>query len=152
MIQFEGDREFALPPAEVWGKLSDARFLVTCIPDVESVTKSEAAEAVCTVRPGFAFVRGTLELTIRVAQAEAGKPVKLLLASKGIGNSSTVEALLTLAPHGAGTRVHWQAQVKEMGGLLKMVPQGLIRGAAQKVVGDAWAAVERQLAKPQAAS
>lgn len=152
MIQFEGDRDFAVPPAPLWGKLSDARFLVTCIPDVESVAKSEAGEAVCTIRPGFAFVRGTLELTIRVAEAEPEKSVKLVLASKGIGNSSTVEALLTLAPRDAGTRVHWQAQVKEMGGLMKMVPQGLIRGAAQKVIGDAWAAVEQQLAKPPAAS
>src|SRR5262245_29732995 len=126
MIQFEGDRDFAPQPAELFARLSDARFLVKCIPDVESVAKSEPAEAVCTIRPGFAFVRGTLELTIRVAEAVPDTSVKLLLNSKGIGNTSAVEALLTLAPQGAGTRVHWQAQVKEMTGLLKMVPQGLV--------------------------
>jgi carbon monoxide dehydrogenase subunit G len=152
MIQFEGDRDFAPPPAELFAKLSDARFLVKCIPDVESVAKAEPTEATCTIRPGFSFVRGTLELTIRVAEAVPEKSVKLLLNSKGIGNTSAVEALLTLVPREAGSRVHWQAQVKEMGGLLKMVPQGLVRGAAQKVVADAWAAVEVQLAKPQAAT
>jgi carbon monoxide dehydrogenase subunit G len=146
MIQFEGDRDFALPPQALWEKLSDARFLVKCIPDVESVAKAEPSEAVCTIRPGFAFVRGTLELTIRVAEAVPGQSAKVLVLSKGMGNSSTVEALLTIAPQDAGTRLHWQAQVKEMGGLLKMVPQGLVRGAAQKVVADAWTAVERQLA------
>jgi carbon monoxide dehydrogenase subunit G len=145
MIQFEGDHDFALPPAALWAKLSDATFLVTCIPDVQSVAKSEPSEAVCTIRPGFAFVRGTLELTIRVTEAVPDQSVKLLLRSKGIGNTSTVEALLTLAPQQAGTRVHWQAQVTEMGGLLKMVPQGLVRGAAQKVITDAWAAVEARL-------
>ena len=81
MIQFEGDRDFALPPAALWAKLSDARFLVTCIPDVEAVAKSEPAEAVCTIRPGFAFVRGTLELTIRVTEAVPDQSVKLLLRS-----------------------------------------------------------------------
>ncbi len=146
MIQFEGDRDFALPPAALGEKLSDARFLVKCIPDVESVARAEPLEAICTIRPGFSFVRGTLELTIRVVEAAAAQPIKVLLLSKGMGNSSTVEALLTLAAREAGTRVHWQAQVKEMGGLLKMVPQGLVRGAAQKVVGDAWTAVESQLA------
>jgi carbon monoxide dehydrogenase subunit G len=145
MNQFEGDRDFALAPQALWDKLSDARFLVTCIPDVQSVARSEPAEAVCTIRPGFAFVRGTLELTVRVAEAEPARSVRLLLLSKGMGNNSTVEATLALAPHDGGTRVHWVAQIKEMGGLLKMVPQGLVRGAAQKVVADAWAAVEARL-------
>jgi carbon monoxide dehydrogenase subunit G len=118
---------------------------VTCIPDVVSVTKSEPTEAVCTIRPGFAFVRGTLELSILVSEAVPDQAIKLLLKTKGIGNTTTVEAHLALAPHDAGTRVHWQAQVTEMGGLLKMVPQGLVRGAAQKVIADAWAAVEQKI-------
>jgi carbon monoxide dehydrogenase subunit G len=145
MNQFEGDRDFALPPQALWEKLSDARFLVTCIPDIQSVARSEPSEAVCTIRPGFSFVRGTLELTLRVAEAAPAQSVKMLLLSKGMGNSSTVEATMALAPHEGGTRVHWIAQIKEMGGLLKMVPQGLVRGAAQKVVADAWNAVEARL-------
>ena len=152
MIQFEGDRDFALPPAALWAKLSDARFLVTCIPDVESVAKSEAPVAVCTIRPGFSFVRGTLELTICITEAVPDQSVKLLLRSKGIGNTSAVEAQLTLAPQEAGTRVQWQAQVTEMGGLLKMVPQGLVRGAAQKIIADAWTAVDARLGKPDTVS
>jgi carbon monoxide dehydrogenase subunit G len=147
MIQFEGDRDFPLSAAALWEKLSDAGFLVKCIPDVESVARAESSEAVCTIRPGLAFVRGTLELTISVAEAVPGQSLKLLLRSKGMGNSSLVEALLAFAPGETGTRVHWQALVKEMGGLLKMVPQGLVRGAAQKVVADAWTAVEQQLKK-----
>jgi carbon monoxide dehydrogenase subunit G len=145
MISFEGDREFVRPLAEVSQKLGDASFLVGCIPDVESVAKSEVGEAVCTVRPKFAFVRGTLELSIRVVEVIPEQSVKLLLHSKGIGSTSAVEASLTFAAHGEGTRVHWQAQVTERGGLLKMVPEGLIRGAAQKIIGDAWLAVERSL-------
>jgi carbon monoxide dehydrogenase subunit G len=152
MIQFEGDRDFALPPAPLWEKLSDARFLVKCIPDVESVARAESSEAVCTVRPGFSFVRGSLELTIRVAEAVPQRSVKLLLESKGMGNSALVEATLELTPREADTRVHWRAQIKEMGGLLKLAPQGLVLGAAQKVVADAWKAVEAELAKPQATS
>ena len=36
MLQFEGDRDFTLAPADLWAKLTDARFLVQCIPDVDS--------------------------------------------------------------------------------------------------------------------
>jgi carbon monoxide dehydrogenase subunit G len=148
MIQFDGDRDFDRPPAEVFGKLGDARFLAECVPGVESVSRSEAETVVCTIRPGVSFVRGTLEVTMRVAEAVPERSLRLELSSKGIGSSSLVEALLTFAPREGGTRVHWVAQVKELGGLLKAVPQGLIRGAAGKVVADAWAAVEARLNAP----
>ena len=37
MLRFEGDRDFRQAPAELWAKLTDARFLAQCIPDVETV-------------------------------------------------------------------------------------------------------------------
>jgi carbon monoxide dehydrogenase subunit G len=145
MLRFEGDRDFRQPPAELWARLTDARFLVQCIPDVESVTEAQPDRAALVLRPGFSFVRGTLDVTLRVVDAVAPHSARLLLQSKGIGTSSDVEAALALAPAGAGTRVHWVVEVKALGGLLKMVPPGLIRGAAEKVVGDAWNAVAERL-------
>ena len=144
-LHFEGDKDFPQPPTEVGGKLSDARFLAQCIPGVESVAKSAPEEVVCTLRPGFAFVRGTLELTLRMADIVAGSSARLLLHSKGIGSTSDVEAALAFTLEGSGTRVHWTADVKQLGGLLKAVPQGLIKAAAQKVIADAWTAVEGKL-------
>jgi carbon monoxide dehydrogenase subunit G len=145
MLRFEGDRDFPQPPAELFAKLTDARFLATCIPDVEKVSEQEAGRAVLTLRPGLAFARGSLEVTLQVVEKTPPNAARMLLTSKGIGSSSKVEAALALAPNGGGTRVHWVAEVKELGGLLKMVPQGLIRGAAEKVLNDAWAAVEMKL-------
>jgi carbon monoxide dehydrogenase subunit G len=145
MLRFEGDRDFPQPPAELFAKLTDARFLATCIPDVEKVSEQEADRAVLTLRPGLAFARGSLEVTLQVVEKTPPNAARMLLTSKGIGSSSKVEAALALAPNGGGTRVHWVAEVKELGGLLKMVPQGLIRGAAEKVLNDAWAAVETKL-------
>jgi uncharacterized protein len=145
MIHLEGDKDFSRPPSEVWSKLSDARFLVQCIPGVESVAHSENSKAQCVLRPGFAFVRGTLELSLEVIETSPGSVVRLLLHSKGIGSSSDVEANLTLAPQNGGTRLRWVAEIKTLGGLLKAIPQGLIKASAQKVVADALAALERKL-------
>src|SRR5437588_416553 len=69
MLHFEGDKDFQQPPAELWTKLSDARFLVQCVPGVETVIKAEPTEAVWILRPGLAFVRGTLEITLTVRDA-----------------------------------------------------------------------------------
>src|SRR5262245_14597854 len=151
MLRFEGEKDFPRhAPAELWARLSDARFLVQCIPDVHEVREQTAGQAVCVLRPGFAFVRGTLEVTLRVAEANSPSSVRLALSSKGIGTTSEVEATIDIAPQGAGSRVQWVAEVKSLGGLLKAVPQGLIRGAAQKVVNDAWTAVEAHLEQPAA--
>jgi 2-furoyl-CoA dehydrogenase large subunit len=148
MERFEGEKDFPQPPAELWAKLSDARFLVQCIPDVESVKDAAVDHAVLVLRPGFSFVRGTLDATLRVVDVEAPTAARILIANKGIGSSADVEATVAVAPQGSGTRVHWTAEVKALGGLLKMVPSGLIRGAAQKVVNDAWSAVEAKLNAP----
>src|SRR3954454_2927162 len=138
MLRFEGDRDFNLPPGQVHAKLGDARFLVECIPDVESVSVNEADRAELIIRPGFSFVRGTLEVTLSVVdrptptEPSGNGSTRVLLSSRGIGSSSEVEATLAVSEQGAGTRVHWVAEVKSLGGLLKLVPSGLIRGAAEK--------------------
>lgn len=146
VLQFEGDRVFAQAPAVIWGKLADARFLAGCIPDVKSVASAEPAKAVLTLQPGFSFVRGTLDVTLTVAEAVENQSVRVLAQSKGIGSRSDVEAALSLSPHEGGTRIHWVAEVKELGGLLKAVPRGLVQAAAQKVIGDVWQSVAAKLA------
>jgi carbon monoxide dehydrogenase subunit G len=148
MLRFEGDRDFALAPDEVFARLSDARFLVECIPDVESVSHQDAGRAALILRPGFSFVRGTLETTLQIVDAVAPQSARVLLHSKGIGTTSDIEAQLRLAAHDGGTRVSWVADIKSLGGLLKMVPTGLIRGAAEKVINDAWARVTQKLSAP----
>jgi carbon monoxide dehydrogenase subunit G len=145
MLQFEGNKTFPLPPKDVFAKLSDARFLVECIPGREAVTQADEKKAVCTQRPGFAFVRGTIELTIQVVEAVPDTTIRFMQQSKGIGSSSTVETVVTLAPAESGTGVHWKSEVQNLGGLLKAIPSGLIRGAAQKVIVDVWAEIEKRL-------
>jgi carbon monoxide dehydrogenase subunit G len=145
MMHFEGTKDLPVSAAAAWQKLSDARFLVRCIPDIESVSESEAERAVCTIRPGFAFIRGSLELTLQVTEASPESTMRLLAHTKGIGSSSDVEIALTLTQQGPDTRVEWVANVAHLGGLLKAISQGLIKAAAQRVVADVWAHVEARL-------
>jgi carbon monoxide dehydrogenase subunit G len=148
MLKFEGDRDFVLAPADLWAKLTDPRFIVQCLPDVETVSESDVDHAVLVLRPSFAFVRGTLHMTMRIVDRVAPGSARVVVNSKGIGNSSTVEATMTFTGTDAGTRVHWSAEITELGGLLKMIPSGLIRGAAQKVISDAWNLIDEKLKNP----
>jgi carbon monoxide dehydrogenase subunit G len=146
MLHFEGDTDFPQLPAVVFAKLSDAGFLVQCIPGVEEIKKSEPAASICILRPGFSFVRGTLEITMQVAESVAGSKIGAVAHARGIGSSNDVEAVLLLAPQDGGTRVHWTADVTNLGGLLRAIPQGLLRGAAQKVIADVWESIKAKLA------
>jgi carbon monoxide dehydrogenase subunit G len=148
MLHFEGDRDFPQAPATVHAALSDARFLVACVPGVEKLERAEPGEAVCVLRPGFSFIRGTLVVTLRVVESAAASAVRIVGHGKGIGSSNDVEVAVTLAPHDAGCRVHWGADVTNLSGLVKAIPEGLLRAAAQKVIGEVWTKVDAKLAAP----
>jgi len=147
IMTFEGEQDFPLSAAELWPRLSDARFLVDCVPDAIVQGQPEAVRAQCIVRPGFAFVRGSLDVTLEIAEARANELIRVVALSKGIGSRSEVEARLTISDRDSGSRVHWQVEVKKLGGLLKAVPSGLIRGAAQKVIADMWTQTTLKLAE-----
>jgi carbon monoxide dehydrogenase subunit G len=147
MLHFEGDRDFPQPPAALWARVSDIHSLAACVPDAESISFPEPDVAQLALRPGFSFARGTIELTMRLVDRVESTSARLLLSTKGIGTSSSVEAAFQLRTEGAGSRVHWSADVTQLGGLLKMVPQGLLQAAAQKVIADAWTALEKKLAE-----
>ena len=72
MLRFEGDRDFSQPSAELWTRLTDARFLVECIPDVEKVTELSPEQAALVLRPSFAFVRGSLEVKLDLVDKAGG--------------------------------------------------------------------------------
>lgn len=153
MLHFEGDNDLPQSPAELWAKLSDVRFMVHCIPGLDTVKRQDADEVVCTVKPaGLSFVSGSLELTARRVAAVENASAQVVITSKGIGSSSEVETGFTLAVREGGSRLHWTADIKKMGGLLKAVPQGLIRGAAQKIIADIWETVVAKLSAPPEAA
>jgi carbon monoxide dehydrogenase subunit G len=84
-------------------------------------------------------------VTVQILEAQEPATVKVAVASRGVGSSSDVEVALSLGPDGAGTLVRWSAELVQLGGLLKMIPAGLIRGAAQKAIDDLWTGIERRL-------
>jgi carbon monoxide dehydrogenase subunit G len=145
MLQFSGEHDFNRPPAEVWAKLRDVTFLLSCIPDVQPGAEVEQDRAQFTIRPGFSFVRGKLDATMHIAEAAESEKLRFAVVSKGVGSSSEVQTDLHFTLKGEKTAVKWTADIKQLGGLLKAVPRGLIQAAAQKVIADVWANISTKL-------
>lgn len=151
MEPFNGERTFPLPPDQLWPRLRDMNFLATCVPDAAVHPGGTRDRGSATVKPGLSFMRGNIDLTAEIIDAQAPTTLKYRLTSKGIGSSSVVETALTLTPHEQGTKVAYRAEVTSLTGLLKMVPTGLIRGAAQKVIEDVWTGVAGKIGAPKSA-
>lgn len=143
MVHFEGVEPLPHSPAVVFAKLSDAGWLAQALPDVE-VTETTRDRAMWKVRPKFAFMAGTLDTTAEVLE-RAEPVVRYRVISTSVGARSTMEATLTMKPSDTGTSIEWRSDLTELGGLLKLVPRGLIQAAAQKVIADVWAAIRSKM-------
>ena len=144
MIHLAGERPFSQPISEVSSRLSDAGFLVGALPDVD-VLETGTDKAIWKMRPGFSFIRTTLETTLTVEKRVPDTSNKIHLVSSGIGATSTVEVKMTFEPQESGTLVKWTADILSLTGLLKLVPKGLIQSSAGKVIEETWAAVAKKL-------
>jgi carbon monoxide dehydrogenase subunit G len=144
MIHFEGERTFPLPLAEVVKALGDAGFLVASLPDIE-VVETGADKAIWKMRPGFSFIRTTLENTLTVLHRDGELRNHIKIYSSGIGASSTVEVKMSFHAQENGTLVKWTGDITSLTGLLKMVPKGLIQSSAGKVIEETWTAVSKRL-------
>lgn len=145
MIHFEGDKTFSLPVADVYAKLSDASFLLSCLKDVEQVIESGVDRAHWKLRPGFSFIRTTLDTKMDIIERVPNTSVKVKLFSKGIGASTTVVSELRFQSKDPGSQVSWVSDVTELTGLLKLVPKGLISSSAGKVIEDTWEEIDKKL-------
>jgi carbon monoxide dehydrogenase subunit G len=144
MIHFEGVQTFPLPVAEVAAKLSDAGFLANCVPDV-TISEATPDRAVGKVKPKLSFITGSLTLTAEVTARASGQSVAFTILSKVIGASSTVTTALQFKEAEGGTAVYWTGDLTSVTGLMKMVPKGLLEGAAKKVIDEVWESVGKKL-------
>jgi carbon monoxide dehydrogenase subunit G len=144
MAQFEGVETFPLPVSAVFAKLSDAGFVAGCLSGA-TVGLATPDKAEWKVKPKLAFISGSLDTTATVTAREPDARAVYQLFAKGIGATTSVDAVMTFAPTADGTTVTWTGDITARTGLLKLVPPSLIEGSAKKVIADVWADVRKKV-------
>lgn len=144
-LEFTGTEHFPIPPESLFAKLTDLDFVAEGIPDLVSAEKVSDTEMTCRVRPGFAFLRGTLDVSMALVDLSAPTSARMKVAGKGIGASLELETTMEIDRLANGCELRWRSEVTKLGGLLKSVSKGLIQGAAAKVSADVWADLHRRL-------
>jgi carbon monoxide dehydrogenase subunit G len=145
MLQLKGEAAFAQPPETLWQSLARPEFLCQCFPGVDRVIRLDERSAALVVRPGFSFIRGTLDVSFEFAETNPPRSARVRIHIKGIGSSAELETRLELTSTDGGTRVTWAADATQIGGLLKAVSQGLLQAAAEKVAAEVWLAVRQRV-------
>jgi carbon monoxide dehydrogenase subunit G len=145
MLRFEGEKHFQQNRELVYLKLTELPFLVRCLPDLHEVKEVKEKTAAAILRPGFSFARGEMHLNVEKLEETPTSSARYSMKTKGIGSSSHVETAFSLSDTAGGTLVRWTAEVKDLGGLLKAAPAGLLQGAAQRVINDLLTNIERRL-------
>ncbi|HEX4130513.1 MAG TPA: carbon monoxide dehydrogenase subunit G [Pirellulales bacterium] len=144
-IEFSGEEHFAAPPERVFAVLTDLDTIAATIPDLQSSERVDANTLKCVVRPGFSFLRGTLKLTLTVADVVPPTSATMHVEGQGIGMGMTVDSRLRLGPEPGGTKLAWAAEVSQLKGLVATISAALITAAADQIVRNAWQQVRAKV-------
>lgn len=130
------------PPGKVEELMTSPRAFGECLPGLESFEERDERHFKARVKPRFSFLRGTLELEFEVLGLERER-VELKILGKGIGSSFEMRTEVRLGKKGGGTALRLTTDAT-FGGLLKPVPESLLRGAADELIREILACVERK--------
>lgn len=137
-LTFSGRETFKLPPETLFARITDLDQMVTSIPGLESSKRVDAQTVQCVIRPGFSFLRGTVNAQIRLVDSQPPKSARMEVAASGIGLSMRIESTLEVGPTADGSQLDWTATVVELKGLVATLSRPLISSAADQVIRGAW--------------
>lgn len=146
MLQVGGQRQFAASADEVRKHLQEMAALVQCVPDLVRVEQCDEQQAQLVVRPGFAFLRGEMQVRLQREPGAPDQEWQWRLEMRGIGSQAQARVrarLESLDPQ--NSRLHYQVTLEQVGGLLRAVQSSLLQAAMEKTIRDFLDRLEQQL-------
>jgi len=134
-MEMTGEQLVLLPQAATWEALHDPAVLKDCVPGCELITKTSDTEydvlMVAKVGPVSAKFKGKMT----VSDADPPRAYTLKFEGQGgVAGFARGEAVISLAPEGASTRLSYTAKAT-VGGKLAQVGARLIDGVAKQLAG-----------------
>ncbi|MDE0449412.1 MAG: SRPBCC domain-containing protein [Spirochaetaceae bacterium] len=146
MIEIRGTEQFACDGDLVRAGLGDLEQVAAALPGLTRIERNDGDTVVCRVRPGLAFLSGSLRTAITRREEAGPAALGYRIDSRGIGAGAVVNAHIRCLPDGGGrSRVEWQVRVEELSGLLKPVGASLIEAAMGRVAAATWEGLHARL-------
>jgi uncharacterized protein len=143
-MRVEGDRSFEAPREAVWRVLNDPASMAKTMPGVESFDIQDDKRWSANVKIPLGL--GGLKMRVDMEKTEEREPefAALRIKGNGVGAILSMSTSFALAEAGAGTDMHWEADVRiagPVGSMGQRVLQPIVNQQVQHVLG----ALDRQV-------
>lgn len=146
VMEFGGEERFDASPERLFAVMTDLDALPEAIPDLQSHERVDDRTLRCVIRPGFSFLRGTMKVTIQLAELSPPREALTNVTAQGIGTSLKMVSRMWIDPaDGAGAKLRWEAQILELRGLVSAISPTLLKAAADQVIRHTWDRVRGRL-------
>jgi carbon monoxide dehydrogenase subunit G len=145
-MRIEGEYVIRAPLKRVKGLLAAPEELGACLPGLEGFEERGERNFRARVTPGFSFFKGTLTLDMEVGVLQENR-MELRTRGKGIGSTFEMRTEIRLEGKGGETVLRLTSEAA-FGGLLKPIPESLLKAAAEEVTREILACMERKARGP----
>ena len=144
-MRFQGDQIVEAPRERAWAFLTDAREVVGCAPEVQSLKIVDEQRFLVGVRAGVGPIKGTFTFAVMWLDRQAPERARVQARGKVPGGTVDLMTVMTLSDLGDGrSRLHWESDAR-LSGLLSMLEGPLIQDAADAVLQRVFACVNAKL-------
>jgi len=137
-VNSEGLEVFDRPRSDIWNALTDMDLMAAVIPHLQAVEETTSSSLSCRVRPGLSFLAGSIKLHFGVTEVQPDEQLRVDVEGKQMAGGLTLAIDIALSQTPVGTELKWQGDEIRRQGLLRPISQGLLRGAATRIIGQLW--------------
>ncbi len=132
-IKFGGEFTVKKNRDEVYTFLTDPNKFAPLMPDFQGMSVDDPTHFSVKVKVGISYIRGTADVKMHLAEAEAPTRAKYEGQGSVAGGGATMIAGFDLSDADGGTKVAWQGEA-QIFGKLTSVAGGLLEPLAKKNV------------------
>ena len=144
-MHYQGSFEVSASPEKVYAFVTDPKKVTTIFPDASDVKVIDEDNFSAKVKVGMSFIRGTLDVKMKMLEKKPGRFAKLKARGTGLSSSVDLESSFTLeGGKTGGTVISWVADAK-ISGMMASVGSRLMDSAAEKYVNQIVTALKKKL-------
>ncbi len=144
-MKLSGTAELHAPVERVYTALADPGVLVRTIPGCRQLETVGADSYRMTVTAGVASIKGTYLGSVQIVNQDPPHGYTLKASGQSAAGSIDASAIIRLSGNGTGTTVLEYDADAVVAGAIGGVGQRMLAGAAKKLAGEFFAAVDRDL-------
>ncbi len=144
-MKFNGSITLEASVKEVYDFITDAKRMVSVIPDVQSFDVVDQDNYKLTLKVGLSFIRGKFNLKVRTGNKVPHSHAEIYGSGTGSGSSASFHGICDLKPlSDSSSQLDWQTDV-EIGGLAASVGSRLVQSASEKYIAQLMDAFKKSL-------